>query len=397
MTDPSFHPSPEDLFAYRDGELSQEQRLLVEAHVSGCRSCRERIDAMSGLEAALRRRPDEVGEEYYAAMTGSVLGKIRSGAVVPEEAPAGRAVAPEAPAVEEPGPQVEAPAGRAPHAPFGGEEPRRHRAPAFPWAPLVSTVAAAAAVCVVVVMLVQQQGMFQRVASAPPAREQVGQRGKGPAEPAPATGTAPAPPAPAPVASREAAPSPAPGAAEEAAPALPAAARELAAEKQAPATPAADAQDQPRAASRPEEKVTASAPAQLKTAARIAPEPTTAAPPAGAAKGEAGTGYDALISRYGLPSLYDPGTASDAALRRAEPALRDFYMAGGAGADSARVRLYLAEAARLRYEAQPDSALHETVAHHYWRAIRIAVRTLGPGSDVERTARARLDSLKPPE
>jgi hypothetical protein len=64
-------------------------------------------------------------------------------------------------------------------------------------------------------------------------------------------------------------------------------------------------------------------------------------------------------------------------------------MSGRAGADSARVRLYLAEAARLRYESRPDSALYETVVHHYWRAIRLS----GDQPDVARVARRRLESF----
>ena len=61
---PMQHPSNEDLFAYRDGELMGEKRFLIEAHVVSCATCRELVDGMSGIEADLRSRPDDVGEEY---------------------------------------------------------------------------------------------------------------------------------------------------------------------------------------------------------------------------------------------------------------------------------------------------------------------------------------------
>jgi len=124
MTDPSFHPAPEELFAYRDGELSTEQRLLVEAHVSSCRACRERIDGLSGFEAALRQRPDQAGDDYYAKMTDSVMARIRSGAAVSQEAPPAREEARGPRDVAQPAATVEVPAVR--------EEPRRPASRAAP-------------------------------------------------------------------------------------------------------------------------------------------------------------------------------------------------------------------------------------------------------------------------
>ena len=73
---PVQHPSNEELFAYRDGELVGDRRLLIEAHVVSCQSCRELVDGMSAIEAGLKQRPEDVGDEYYARMTESVLAKI---------------------------------------------------------------------------------------------------------------------------------------------------------------------------------------------------------------------------------------------------------------------------------------------------------------------------------
>jgi hypothetical protein len=77
------------------------------------------------------------------------------------------------------------------------------------------------------------------------------------------------------------------------------------------------------------------------------------------------------------------------ALERAEPELRYLYMSGQADSDSARVRLYLAEAARLRYVPGQDTTLYWRIVHHYGRAIRIQ----GYDSDVGKIARERLGTL----
>jgi hypothetical protein len=50
--------------------------VAVEAHVTGCRICRDTIDEVSGLEADLRVRPEDVGERYYERLTESVMKKI---------------------------------------------------------------------------------------------------------------------------------------------------------------------------------------------------------------------------------------------------------------------------------------------------------------------------------
>jgi len=92
------------------------------------------------------------------------------------------------------------------------------------------------------------------------------------------------------------------------------------------------------------------------------------APPAAAA----GNRYESALSRFGLPPLWGPGVSDDLVLR-AEPVFRNLYRTGGATTplDSARVRLYLAEAERLRAGAAPDSAAIDEIEHHYQRAIRL--------------------------
>jgi len=81
--------------------------------------------------------------------------------------------------------------------------------------------------------------------------------------------------------------------------------------------------------------------------------------------------YAAVLRAHGLPPVYDPARVSRDALLKAENDLRYLYMAGRAQTDSARVRLYLAEAARAKADPA-DSAAVEGVIHHYWRAIRLS-------------------------
>ena len=84
------HPTSEELFAYRDGELPVDRRLLIEAHVLACAQCGERIDEMSAAEADLRQRPDAVEEEYFNDRIGHgparIAGSGRGGSGV-EPAP----------------------------------------------------------------------------------------------------------------------------------------------------------------------------------------------------------------------------------------------------------------------------------------------------------------------
>jgi hypothetical protein len=100
------------------------------------------------------------------------------------------------------------------------------------------------------------------------------------------------------------------------------------------------------------------------------------------------SGYEELLNRFGLPPVWDSRVTPET-LQRAEPELRSLYVSGGADGDSARVRLYLAEAARLRY-APGDSLLLDEIEHHYRRAIDLA----GPGSETARVAEERLQTLE---
>ena len=98
MSADSLHPVPEELFAYRDGELSAERRAVIETHVTACRACRDLMDEMSKLEAALRARPDSVGDAYYERMQGQVMAKVARGRAPSTRARAGQGSASRAPA-----------------------------------------------------------------------------------------------------------------------------------------------------------------------------------------------------------------------------------------------------------------------------------------------------------
>ena len=371
---PMQHPSNEELFAYRDGELVGEARLLIEAHVVSCATCRELVDGLSGIEADLKSRPDDVGDEYFARMTETVLGKIgaRSGGASKERA---HRPAEDVPRVER----------RRPDADLDAEGPRRR--PRLPWFGVVGAGAAAAAVMVVVVMLAQRQGEWL---SAPrPAN--MGE----PEEPLATYGDS--------AAERD-------GFAEEGMPArenaktetLARSAKEAVGDKiastlgkQDEAGLRARAERRTSAAAPTPEKAAANEPPTLaaegaadkkmqlrKDAANVAPSAPSAASQRAevgaplAAVGDAAAGspsdeYAAVLRRYGLPPVYEPSRVGRDALLKAEADLRYLYMAGRAQADSARVRLYLAEAARAKTDPA-DSAAVEAVIHHYWRAIRLS-------------------------
>jgi hypothetical protein len=100
---------------------------------------------------------------------------------------------------------------------------------------------------------------------------------------------------------------------------------------------------------------------------------------------------ESLFQRYGIPPLWGPGV-SDESILRAEPALRNLYRTGGAvtPSDSARVRLYLAEALRVQAGAAPDSAAIDEITHHYRRAIRLA----GGDAELARIAAERLQEFQ---
>ena len=103
---------------------------------------------------------------------------------------------------------------------------------------------------------------------------------------------------------------------------------------------------------------------------------------------EAGSEYEDVLRRYGLPPVWNAQVTPEK-LERAEPELRAIYVSGLAGADSARVRLYLAEALRLHY-TPGDSTLYEGIAHHYRRAMALA-RT---DPEAARVAEERLRTLE---
>ncbi len=391
MSPDSIHPTPEELFAYRDGELPADRRVLIEAHVVGCHACRERIDSVSQLEAGLRQRPDQVEGDYYVRLSRSVLERLGAG---------GEETAAAAPPLQEPGaaPEEQPPEGVGTQPSTGPirrdrrraelpEEVRPSRAPRFPWPALISTVAAAAAVVVVVVMLFQQ-GLIHRMEKGHMALRAPGES----VAPAPST----QPPAPAPPAQPLAppGPSPPPAVPEQTVttgePAVPPLAKGIGAEAPLPQAPLAQGPPaQKKAADRTAERAGLARVSEEgagradQVTQRVARLNAAPAPPAGEST------YGALLRRHGLPPLWEERRVSPQALRGAEPELRALYQTGRAGTDSASVRLYLAEAARLAYEVRPDSSLYDRIVHHYLRAIRLA----GPDSNVGRIARERLQSF----
>lgn len=306
--DEALHPPRAVLFAYRDGELSADRRVLIEAHVVGCRACRTLIDDVSGIEAALKRAPHDAPPDYYEKLPGAVLERLVG--IVPDE---DRTVLgkPDRATIER---------RKSEDDPRGDESGRVGAPPRLPWAAIVSTVLAAAVV-VVVVFLLARQGAIRRAVSPP-----------------------------APVVPEEEAPVKAPGV----------------------AVPSDSAAPEPALASEP------------------APPPMASTDRAIADHAGSRGAYGALLSRFGLPPVWSEVVPAEA-LERAEPELRYLYQVGRADSDSARVRLYLAEAARLRYVPGRDTTLYYKIVRHYRRAIRLQ----GSDSDVGRIARERLDTLRP--
>jgi Putative zinc-finger len=352
------HPSSEELFAYRDGEMTAERRVLIEAHVAGCKVCRDTIDQVSELEADLRSGPDDVGGRYYERLTDAVLKRVAS-----ED---------RAPRFERRKPEREAPV-----------EEEKRTAPRMPWAAVISTASAAAAVLIVVGVLVRQGGVWRSAprpslleksapdagslardsVSAPPSGElaPAGRRDKTSTEPQ--------------VAQLKQEP-----AKEEGAKKMSGigglAAR--APEQAGQAAPMAKDEAERQLASAGSPTPPTAPPAAMKAGSSVI---AAVSPPAGGS-GE----YGAILRRYGLPPVWEQGAVSNDALLRAEPELRLIYRTGAVGADSARTRLYLAEAVRLRAGAHPDSAAYQEIIHHYRRAIGLA----GTDSAVSSVAARRL-------
>lgn len=389
MTPEAPHPTNEDLFAYRDGELPTERRSLIEAHVLGCSQCRARLDAMSAAEGALRARPDDVDDAYFAKMTDAVLERIGG---KPKPAPAAepkparaaeepaRPAAPKAPPAAPPAEPSPAPGPprldrRRPEPP-PEEAPRRSRVGS--WLGIVGSLAAAAAVLVVVVMLAQRQNDWVR-APRPGVLGEPESRARARADRATGEATEQR-------RAEEESKSGTPAMKKEAAPSKDMAGRN------APATgtgtgAAASAERSPANETKPAAGQPPEAPVAQRMAAQApsssAPSPSVATQRAADALGEpsakttpaggAGSGeaYGRVVRANGLPPVWSPNVSRESLLG-AESSLRSVYMSGTAGPDSARIRLYLAEAERLRLASPSDSAAVDRILHHYWRALRLA-------------------------
>lgn len=368
------HPNREELFAYRDGELKADRRVIIEAHVAVCHVCREAIDEVSRLESDLGNRAQDPGDSYFARMTESVMGRIAA----------------VAPPLQQERRRSDAEA---------EWEQKRTRAPRLPWVAVISTVSAGATVVVVGVLLFRQGALMK---SAPPVavlersapdagrqraaaesiaarRAEVDASGKKRADQAVRSKDA---------STRENA---AVGSRDDLA--INEEAKDKLAEQEAPtlqSKPASEDADEKQhfrggaptgVIAVGDQKVAARAPSAL---------PPESLDAARKADDEVGAQFESLLQRYGLPPLWGPGI-SDEMVLRAEPALRNLYRTGGvtSPADSARARLYFAEAARVKAGSFPDSAAIDEIVRHYQRAIHLS----GSDSQTGRTASARLQEF----
>ncbi len=393
MKNEPLHPTSEELFAYRDGEMVPDKRAIIEAHVMGCSLCRTFIDQISSLEAELRQSADVAPAGYLEGLHESVRARIAVDASGADPAKKPRARE----AAEDSVPAGDAEAWktrerRSEEKSAARERGRVKEAPGLPWAAVIATVSAAAAVMVVVVILIKQ-GPYQRMilpdrrvaasrapeggapTSGAPAKQEAKAGAKAKKDQEPAAGTE----------------------------------KGLDQLQKAPEAGAVtDEADRDRLQKRADEVALKSAPtpAQVGEVAReeanraAAPEshfkmmeqqPSAqpAAPSAPSDEAPPSPRYAAILTRYGLPPLWDGPRVSSEALANAERDLRSFYVSGVAGSDSARVRLYLAEAARLRY-ASGDSLLYEEIQRHYRRAIALG----GPASRIAHIAGERLRTLE---
>jgi hypothetical protein len=384
------HPDREELFAYRDGELKSERRVVLEAHVLGCHACRELIDDVSRMEADLSVGAPVPKDAYFERLAEQVMAKV--------------AAADTAPAHER----------RRPEAEVDWEEKRALK-PKLPWFALVSTASAATAVIIVGVLMVREGAVWRSAPSVAVLERSAPDAARSGAMSDSATAASPgsrseekkradraAPPqASVPsgdqkIAIREDQPK--------------ADAKEVAGKAQA-TTPvdlgsgaanrqranegdleknsfARDKDSTSHAASGFDELASrARATAEAPSARRTAPEASAQRVLIGNAAEPVGPALKSLLERYGLPPVWGPGVSDDLVLQ-AEPALRNLYRTGGAATapDSARVRLYLAEAARVRAGAALDSTAIEEIVHHYRRAIRLA----GHDAEIRRVATERL-------
>ncbi len=379
------HPPHEDLFAYRDGELKADRRVVIEAHVLGCHTCRELIDDVSRMEADLSVGAPVPKDAYFERLSEQVMAKV--------------AAADTAPSHERRRPEAEA-----------EWEEKRELKPKLPWFALVSTASAAAAVIVVGVLLVREGAVWRRAPSVAvlerSAPDAARSRAPGDSESARSRAgrreakkredRAAPPPASIPSRGLKAAVGGEKGkldAKNEA--------DELNANKQVALGSGAveekpktqenlkEGENQQRAGQAALEKLS-SARDKDSSLRAAAPEASQALAPVPLGAEPVGESLKALLQRYGLPLVWGPGVSDDVVLR-AEPALRNLYRIGGASSasDSARVRLYLAESARVRAGAAPDSAAIDEIVHHYRRAIRLA----GNDAELRRVAAERLQDF----
>jgi len=373
------HPASEDLFAYRDGELEMEKRSLIEAHVLSCTACQTRLDETSDAEGMLRQGLQDPSDAYFGQLTGSVMARVTG--ATPAVAPG----APAAPAASAATPASAPDRGRDRER---GREPRG-RAPGLPWPAILSAASAAAAVLVVVLILAQRQDVWRHA----PAPEVVGLPGGAESPPADRDARRDE--------TRASSEEPAKEREPDAGNVAEAKRGELLADgavSPAATPPAVSAKDEPAVALREEEIKTQSAAEALPEAAlQKAVEDPAARVAALRARADAaahldpvtgGPGFGEVAARHGLPLLYDPARVPGSALLRAEPDLRLLYQTGGAGDDSARVRLYLAEAARERSAGSFDAETFDAIVHHYRRAV-----VLARDGETARMARKRLEDF----
>jgi hypothetical protein len=419
------HPTSEELFAYRDGELPNERRTHVEAHVIVCAHCKDRIDEMSALESDLRMRPDDVGDEYYERMTESVLGRARQ--PVPADEVEEAVVAPAAAPRSRRGARRESEP-----PPFDRRRPdvvsdeidsrRRFR---LPWIGIAGSGAAAAAVLIVAVMLFQRQQAWlqsprpaavgerdaavREAGGASKAKRKtaapgVAADGKAVGNKKQATGSAmsgklgatASETAPAPSVAKTRSNEGESGSASPAAGTATTSELKLQTDTQpseertrdevAPPTDQVDKDAQAAGELKKEslqsgggnDSAIASgvrqqtAPMaslnenQLKNNQPV--RSTALAPPPGAP----GEPYAQVLREHSLPAVWNSSVSREALLK-AEPDLKRVYQTHKAGADSARIRLYLAEAERAKIGNPPDATHMDAAVNHYRRTIALAL------------------------
>ncbi len=428
MTKPdAYHPTSEELFAYRDGELSNERRTHVEAHVIVCAHCKDRIDEMSALESDLRMRPDDVGEPYYEGLTESVLARARQ--PVPADELEEVAVAPAGAARSRRGARRESEP-----PPFDRRRPdvvsdeidsrRRFR---LPWIGIAGSGAAAAAVMIVAIILFQrQQEWLQAPRPAAVGQRETSMGEAGSASKARRKTAAPEMAADGKVAGskKQAAGTAVNGKgsvgspASETAPALSAAktrpneaegvtvppaagtaptanqklqldtqqAEERTRDEAAPPTDQVDKDAQQAGELKKESLQRAdgndsaiasgvrqqAAPMASLNEAQVKADQTARSMASAAPPGAPGDPYAQVLREYSLPVVWNSSVSREALLK-AEPELRRVYQTHKAGADSARIRLYLAEAERAKMGNPPDAARMDAAVNHYRRAIGLAL------------------------